>query len=51
MESTLRKITKDVKTKWVKISKNDKKFAIEEKIQKIINIPLEDIKNIIEEKV
>ena len=50
METVVTKIAQEVKDKWAKVLLDHKKLSIEKKIQKVIHIPLEDVKNIIVEK-
>lgn len=38
--------SQEVTKKW-EVIKNDNKLSIEKKIQKVINIPLQDVKNIL----
>ena len=42
----IKKVTEDIKIKWIKISRENKQMSIEKRIQKIVNIPLEDVKNL-----
>jgi len=52
METVIDKVAKEVKDKWAKVLRDHKKLSIEKKMQKVIHIPLKDVKNIIvEEKV
>jgi len=50
METVVDKVAQEVKDKWAKVLHDHKKLSIEKKIQKIIDIPLKDVKNIIVEK-
>ena len=47
METVITKVTQEVKEKWNKVLRDHKELSIERKIQKVIDIPLKDVKNII----
>lgn len=46
VEKNIEEIKEEIKDKWIEVSKEHKKMSVAKKIQKIIEIPLEDIKNI-----
>ena len=50
MDSVIIKITQEVKNKWKRVLQKHKKLSIEKKMQKVIHIPLKDVKNIMDEK-
>jgi hypothetical protein len=50
MDSVIIKIAREVEDKWERVLQKHKKLSIEKKIQKIIHIPLKDVKNIMNEK-
>ena len=41
-------ISKEIKIKWNNLSREHKKMSVERRIQKIIDIPLQDVKNIMD---
>lgn len=47
MDETINRVTQEIKDKWEQVSKEYEKLPIEQKIQKIIHIPLKDVKNIL----
>ena len=42
----IKKVTEDIKIKWLKSSRENEKMSLEKRIQTIVDIPLEDIKNL-----
>lgn len=50
MDTVVEKVAKEIQDKWEKISRDNKKLSIEQKIQRVIHIPLRDVKNIIVEE-
>ena len=46
--NTVDRVKKEVKDKWEQVLRDYENLPIEKKIQRVIHIPLQDVKNILE---
>lgn len=47
MEIVVEDLAQEIKDKWNSLAKTHKNISVEKRIQKIVNIPIKDIRNLI----